>query len=127
MSFDYVPELAVSELYLEFNVVDKKKEYDLKPVKVADGVNASSELAQKSFGDELGAAIIADQFVRDIMEMTEAEILFLIHQSVVRKSETTTDDIKALTQKIVEAKDALNKTVENLKVSAYASPDGRLI
>ena len=124
VSFDYVPELAVSELYLEFNVVDKKKEYDLKPVKVADGVNASSELAQKSFGDELGAAIIADQFVRDIMEMTEAEILFLIHQSVVRKSETTTDDIKALTQKIVEAKDALNKTVENLKVSAYASPDG---
>jgi len=124
VSFDYVPELAVSELYLEFNVVDKKKNYDLKPVKVADGVNASSELAQKSFGDELGAAIIADQFVRDIMEMTEAEILFLIHQSVVRKSETTTDDIKALTQKIVEAKDALNKTVENLKVSAYASPDG---
>ena len=124
VSFDYVPELSVSELYLEFNVVDKKKNYDLKPVKVADGVNASSELAQKNFGDELGAVIIADKFVRDIMEMTEAEILFLIQQSVVRKSETTTDDIKALTQKIVEAKDALNKTVENLKVSAYASPDG---
>lgn len=123
-SFDYVPELAVSELYLEFNVVAKKKNYDLKPVKVADGVNASSELAQKSFKDELGAALIADKFERDIMEMTDAEILFLIQQSVVRKSETSTDDIKALTQKIVEAKDALNKTVENLKISAYASPDG---
>ena len=40
--------ITVSELYLN-SMVDKKKVYDLKPVKVADGVNASSELAQKSF------------------------------------------------------------------------------
>lgn len=122
-SFDYVPAMAVSELYLYFHVKSKKKEYDLKPVKVADGVIATSELLQKG-KDGLTAAIIADEFVRDIMEMTDAEILFLIQQSTVRKSETTTDQIKALTNKIVEAKNELNKSVESLKVSAYASPDG---
>lgn len=125
-SFNYVPEMAVSELFLEFDVKAKKKTYSLKPVKVADGVVASSELLQKKFKGSLGAAVIADKFVRDIMEMTDAEILFLIQQSTVRKSETTTDEIKALTQKIVEAKNELNKSVESLKISAYASPDGAI-
>ncbi|MFA6999244.1 MAG: hypothetical protein WC198_08805, partial [Victivallaceae bacterium] len=54
-SFDYVPEMAVSELYLYFNVKSKKKEYNLKPVKVADGVVATSELFQKN-NDGLTAA-----------------------------------------------------------------------
>lgn len=120
-SFDYVPAMDVSELFLEFNVVAKKKTYDLKPVKVADGVLSTSELLQTG---NLSAAIIPDKFERDIMQMTDAEILFLIQQSTVRKSETSSDDIKALTQKIVEAKDALNQTVEALKISSYASPDG---
>jgi len=122
-SFDYVPEMAVSELYLYFNVKSKKKEYNLKPVKVADGVVATSELFQKN-NDGLTAAIIPDRFERDIMEMTDAEILFLIQQSTVRKSEKTSDQIKELTNKIVDAKNELNKSVEGLKISAYASPDG---
>ncbi len=123
-SFDYVPEMAVSELFLEFNVVAKKKNYDLKPVKVADGVIATSALLQNKFKGNLGAAIVADKFERDIMEMTDAEILFLIQQSTVRTSETKSEDIAALTQKIVNAKNELNKSVESLQISAYASPDG---
>lgn len=123
-SFDYVPEMATSELFLQFNVVAKKKSYDLKPVKVADGVLATSELLQKQFKGDLGASVIADKFERDIMQMTDAEILFLIQQSTVRKSETSSDQIKALTDKIIEAKNAMNQTVEGLKISSYASPDG---
>ncbi len=122
-SFDYDPAMAVSELFLEFDVVAKKKNYELEPVKVADGVVATAELAQKQ---GLGAAIIADKFERDIFEMTDAEILFLIQQSVVRKSETSTADIKTLTQTVAKVKDELNKSVESLKISAYASPDGAL-
>lgn len=122
-SFNYVPEMAVSELYLYFNVKTKKKEYNLKPVKVADGVLATSELFQKN-KDGLKAVIIPDNFERDIMEMTDAEILFLIQQSTVRKSETTSEQIKELSKKIVDAKNELNKSVESLRISAYASPDG---
>lgn len=124
-SFNYVPEMAVSELYLHFQVKNKKKVYNLKPIKVADGVITTSELFQKNHEGHT-AAIIPDKFERDVMEMTDAEILFLIQQSTVRKSETTSEQIKALTNKIVEAKNELNKEVENLKVSAYASPDGAI-
>lgn len=124
VSFDYVPEMAVSELFLEFDVVSKSKNYTLTPVKVADGVIATSELAQKTFDKSTGAVLIKDQFERDIMQMTEADILFLIQQSTVRSSEVKSDDIKALTAKVLEARDAMNKSVESLQISAYASPDG---
>lgn len=124
VSFDYVPEMAVSELFLEFDVVSKSKSYKLTPVKVADGVIATSELAQKTFDKSTGAVLIKDQFERDIMQMTEADILFLIQQSTVRSAEVKSDDIKALTAKVLEARDAMNQSVESLQISAYASPDG---
>lgn len=124
VSFDYVPEMAVSELFLEFDVVSKSKSYKLTPVKVADGVIATSELAQKTFDKSTGAVLIKDQFERDIMQMTEADILFLIQQSTVRRAEVKSDDIKALTAKVLEARDAMNQSVESLQISAYASPDG---
>ncbi|MDD3196053.1 MAG: tetratricopeptide repeat protein, partial [Paludibacter sp.] len=124
VSFDYVPEMAVSELFLEFDVVSKSKSYKLTPVKVADGVIATSELAQKTFDKSTGAVLIKDQFERDIMQMTEADILFLIQQSTVRSAEVKSDDIKALTARVLEARDAMNQSVESLQISAYASPDG---
>lgn len=126
VAFDYVPAMAVSELYLEFDVVAKKKNYKLTPVKVADGVIATSELAQKNFSGSTGAVQIKDQFERDIMQMTEADILFLIQQSTVRNAEVKSQDIQALTAKIVEARDEMNKSVESLQISSYASPDGAL-
>jgi Flp pilus assembly protein TadD len=125
-SFKYVPEMAVSELYLEFDVVARKKSYKLTPVKVADGVIATAELAQKKFEGSLGATIISDKFERDIMQMTEADIRFLIMQSTVRNTEVRSEDVRALTSKIVEARDELNKSVESLQISAYASPDGAI-
>ena len=42
--FDYVPEMAKSELYLDFKVTYKKKQYTIPSVKIADGVIATSEL-----------------------------------------------------------------------------------
>jgi len=47
-SFDYVPEMSTSELFLEFNVVSKKKTYTIPSVKVADGVIATSQLVSTS-------------------------------------------------------------------------------
>ena len=42
--FDYVPEMAKSELYLRFNAKVGKKTVDVPEVKIADGVIATSEL-----------------------------------------------------------------------------------
>lgn len=125
-SFDFVPEMAKSELWLDFSVSTKKKTYKLERVKVADGVIATAQLASTTFGVENGPAIIADKFQRVIQEMQEAEIKFLIQQSQLRNSETKSGKILDLTKKIKEAKDAQNKEVAGLEIAGYASPDGAL-
>ena len=122
-SFAYVPEMAKSELYLEFNVVTKKKTYQIPSVKVADGVIATSQLVATN-ANEIAPVIIADKFQRIIQEMQEADIKFLIQQSTLRKSETKSGDITNLTKKIKEVKESQNKQVSNFEVSGYASPDG---
>ena len=122
-SFNYVPEMIVSELFLEFNVVTKKKTYQIPSVKVADGVIATSQLVSMN-ANEIAPAIIPDKFQRVIQEMQEADIMFLIQQSNLRKSETKSSDVLSLTKKIKEASDAQNKAVAGFEISGYASPDG---
>ncbi len=124
-SFDYVPEMAQSELFLNFSATTKKKTYEIPAVKVADGVIATSQLASTS-AKEVNAAIIPDKFQRVIQEMQEADILFLIQQSNLRTSETKSADIVDLTKKIKEANETPNKDVASFEISGYASPDGGL-
>jgi len=122
-SFDYVPEMAKSELYLEFNVVTKKKTYQIPSVKIADGVIATSQLASTS-ASEMAPVIIPDKFQRIIQEKQDADILFLIQQSKLRKTETSSADVLSLTKKIKEASASQNQKVSAFEVSGYASPDG---
>lgn len=124
-SFDYVPEMAKSELYLDFSATTKKKTYQIPSVKVADGVIATSQLASTS-AKEVTPVIIPDKFQRVIQEMQEADILFLIQQSSLRNSETKSSDIAKLTKKIKIAKETQNQEVSGLEISGYASPDGEL-
>jgi len=122
-SFAYVPEMAKSELFLEFNVVTKKKTYQIPSVKVADGVIATSQLVSTN-ANEIAPVIVADKFQRVIQEMQEADIKFLIQQSTLRKSETKSGEIADLTNKIKEVKESQNKQIANFEVAGYASPDG---
>ena len=124
-SFDYVPEMAKSELYLQFSVVQKKKTYQIPEVKVADGVIATSQLVSTN-ESEMTAVIIPDKFQRVIQQQQEADIMFLIQQSNLRKTETSSADIVSLTKKIKEAKETPNQKVSAFDLSAYASPDGPL-
>ncbi|HRZ96222.1 MAG TPA: hypothetical protein P5084_01600 [Paludibacter sp.] len=126
-AFDYVPDMAKSELFLEFSVATSKKTYEVPAVKVADGVIATSQLAYNSFinnsGND-GVVIVADKFQRIIKEMQEADILFLIQQSSLRTSETKSADVLQLTKKIKEVKETQNKSIAGFEISGYASPDG---
>ena len=124
-SFSYVPEMAKSELYLEFSVVQKKKTYQIPSVKVADGVIATSQLVSTN-SSELNGVIIPDKFQRVIQQQQEADILFLIQQAKLRKSETNSADMVSLTKKIKEVKESTNQQVTGFDLSAYASPDGPL-
>ncbi|HLP04127.1 MAG TPA: tetratricopeptide repeat protein [Paludibacter sp.] len=122
-SFDYVPEMAKSELFLNFDVNVKKKNYQIPQVKVADGVVATSQLVGTN-ASEIAPAITPDKFQRVIKQMEEADIMFQIQQSALRKSETSASDVVALTKKIKAAKADQNQQVSAFEIAGYASPDG---
>ena len=123
-SFDYVPEMAKSELYLQFTAKVGKKEVAIPEVKIADGVLSTSELV----GNTLRSATPAnaeDAFQRVIKQAKEANIQFLIQQANIRASELKSEGIKAFNEAMADIKaDEANKVLNNVEVTAYASPDG---
>ena len=121
-SFDYVPEMAKSELYLDFKIKKGKKEYTIPSVKIADGVIATSELPTVNSAN---AAYAPDAFQRIIKQAKEAQIMFLIQQANLRASELKSDSLKAFHKQVVTvAGDTKNYKLNNIEISAYASPDG---
>lgn len=122
-SFDYVPDMAKSELFLAFKATRKDKTYTIPSVKVADGVIATSTLAAAN-GENLEAPIVSDKFQRIIKEKHDANIMFLIQKADIRKSELKKEELLGLIQKIQEAKDSASLKVAGFDLNSYASPDG---
>ena len=63
-----------------------------------------------------------DAFQRIIKEKYDANIMFLIQQANVRASELKT--AKAFNEEVKNINEAANKKINNIEISAYASPDG---
>ena len=120
-SFDYVPEMAKSELYLEFNAKIGNKTVTIPAVKIADGVISTSELVENTL-QSANPANGDDAFQRTIKEKHNANIMFLIQQANIRASELKT--AKEFNKEVAEVNEAANKKISNIEVSAYASPDG---
>ena len=111
-----------SELYLDFKIKKGKKEYTIPSVKIADGVIATSELPTVNSAN---AAYAPDAFQRIIKQAKEAQIMFLIQQANLRASELKSDSLKAFHKQVVAvAGDTKNYKLNNIEISAYASPDG---
>lgn len=123
-SFDYVPEMQKSDLYLTFDAYVGKKKVNVPEVKVATGVISTSEFYKKTLASD-GACIAPDSFQRVKDQKQEAEIKFLINQANLRKSEMKNNSVKEFVQmlkKINRDKEGLN--IKNVEVAAYASPEG---
>ena len=136
-SFDYVPEMAKSELYLDFVITKGSKSYTIPSIKIADGVISTSELAtimsasnaqnNGKNGGSTNTSAATDAFQRIIKEAKEANIMFLIQQANLRNSELKSEDLKEFHKKIAEVNaDTKNYKLDNIEISAYASPDGGL-
>ena len=123
-NFDYVPEMANSELYLDFKITKGSKTYTIPSVKVADGVIATSELPTAASSN---ASYAEDAYQRIIKQAQEANIMFLIQQANLRNSQLKSDEMKEFHKKVAEVNaDTKNFKLNNIEVSAYASPDGGL-
>ena len=123
-SFDFVPEMQKSDLYLIFDAYVGKKKVNVPEVKVATGVISTSEFYKKTLASD-GACIAPDSFQRVKAQKQEAEIKFLINQANLRKSEMKNNSVKEFVQmlkKINRDKEGLN--IKNVEVAAYASPEG---
>lgn len=125
-SFKYVPEMQQSELVLKFDGKIGKKTVKIPDVKVADGVVATSELLKRTLASA-SPAVAPDAFVHVLKQKQEASIKFLIQQAKIRNSELKTTSIADFIQTLRDIKaDQDRKEINNVEVSAYASPDGGL-
>jgi len=123
-TFDYVPDMQQSDLYLTFDARVGNKTVKVPDVKVAQGVIATSELYRRTLATAQ-AATAQDAFQRVSQQRQEANVKFLIGQAQLRKSELQNNSVKEFVRLLSEiAKDQEGKVLDGVEVSAYASPDG---
>lgn len=129
-------EAAMKMSELEIRIVAQKgaTALDFEPVKIADGVIATSELLYKG-----GMPIVGiqkeesslekydptlDAFQRVVPDELLADIHYLINSSFVRKEEIKAEDFEAFKAYAKEASTDARKELKGIEISAYASPDG---
>ncbi len=122
-NFDYL-DCNKADMYLTFNAKIGKKSVEVPAVKVAEGIIATSELYKNTL-KSAQAPIAPDAFQRINAQKQEANIKFLIQQATLRQSELKNNSV----QEFVKLLEQINNDREGLKlneveVSAYASPDG---
>lgn len=123
-SFDYVPAMQQSELYLTFKAKVGKKEVKIPDVKVADGVLATSALISSTAASTT-PQIAADKYQYAIKQTKQAQIKYLINQANIRNSEIKSTSVKDFVKTLRDIKaDQKGYMLDNIEVSAYASPDG---
>ncbi|HLN21620.1 MAG TPA: tetratricopeptide repeat protein [Bacteroidales bacterium] len=121
-SIPFKDAMRMSELILKVKATRGTKSLDFEPVKLADGVIATSTLVEKA-----GMPILMrDKYVRVIPETQVADINYVINQADIRSSELKQEDIALLRQYIQDVTAASNKELKGVTVSSYASPDGSM-
>lgn len=123
-SFDYLPAMQQSELYLTFEARVGKKTVEVPEVKVADGVIATSALVARTAANANGA-LGEDAYQYSIAQTKKAQIKYLINQAKVRSSELQSVSVQEFVQMLRDIKaDQKGLQLDGIEVSAYASPDG---
>jgi Flp pilus assembly protein TadD len=120
-AFEYTDEMMLSELMVKISGEAKGKTVQFEDIKLADGIIATPNLVAVNpkvltFGDKF-ERIIADEYVTDIK--------YVINRADVRRSETSKDEVKGMTDFIKEVDANERIELKKLEVSAYASPDGK--
>jgi Flp pilus assembly protein TadD len=118
----YIPEMKVSEFMLRIEASKKDKTLAFDPIKLADGVIATSTLVE----DHAKPIVLKDKYQRIVPEQKMADILYIINRSDIRPSELKAEDIQALKDYITMVIENERMEVKGVMASSYASPDGPL-
>jgi len=117
----YKDAMKMSELVLRTTATIKEKSLDFEPVKLADGVIATSTLVEK----HARPIVMKDNYVRIVPETKMADINYVINQATIRSSELKAEDVALLKEYIAAVNADPNKQLKGVVVSSYASPDGK--
>ena len=124
-NFAYQPAMQQSQLYLTFNAYVGNKQVQIPEVMVATGVIATSQLVNQCL-KEATPSYGQDAFERSTMHKQTATIQFLLGQANLRASELNSDNIRQFIAKLKEIQaNPEGNVINNIEVSAYASPDGK--
>jgi len=128
--------MSKSELYVNITAKQGAKSVDFAPIKVADGVIATSEKVIIMPKPILGVVREAnnsgkynpsiDAFQRVVADEMSADIMYLINRSNLRKEETEKSSVTALEDYTKKANEEDRIDLKRVEVSAYASPDGSI-
>ena len=119
---NYIPEMKVSEFLLYIDAERKGRTLSFDPIKLADGVIATSTLVEY----HAMPIVLKDNYQRIVPEQKVADILYNINQSNIRPSELKSADIKALKDYLALVMENERMEVKGVTNSSYASPDGPL-
>ena len=113
-------DMRVSELEVRIKGTRGNKTVDFDPVKLADGVIATSTLTVV----KPKPVMLKDNFKRIIPNTKEAQILYLINRAEVRPAELRKEEVVALRDFIAEASKDERIQLKEAGITSYASPDG---
>ncbi len=117
---DFEEDMRVSELILRVTGHQGNRTREFDPVKLADGVIATSMLVVK----DPKPVLALDRFQRVIPDTKQAEIFYLINRAEVRASEIGSDRIQGFGEFLKEASEDERIILDRAGIRAYASPDG---
>ena len=128
--------MSLSQLYMNITASQGKKSVDFEPIKIANGVIATSELVANYPKAIIGVRREAnttgkydpniDPFQRIVPDEMMADIHYLINNANVRKEETEQKDVVGLEEYTKKANTDEKVDLKRVEVAAYASPDGTI-
>ena len=118
----YKEAMKMSQLELRLNAVRGKKNLDFEPVKIADGVIATSTLVEK----ESKPITMKDKYIRINPENKTADIQYQINMADLSSKELKAEDIALLKEYIKTVSVDSSRQLKTTEISSYASPDGTL-
>jgi len=122
-NFTYTEPMISSDLYARFDAKVGNKTVSIPEVKIGYGVVSTSQLLNKC---NMKGSTAQDGFQRIIAQKQEANIKFLINQANLRASELNSVSLQDLGRILREINDnEETRALQNIEVSAYASPDGK--
>ena len=113
-----------SELFMQFNARKGNKVLKMPSVKIGYGTQCTAALITRT-AKTANFGIAPDNFQRVISQKQEAAVKFLIGQANLRGSELNSQNVKDFIATLRNIKSNEQSLVlNNIEVSAYASPDG---